>query len=100
MNKFGISEEIFNEILDTFKQIPEITKVVLFGSRARGDYKKTSDIDLAVTFNGTNKKLKLIRMLEDIRCILRFDVVNVETISNDALIENIKRDGIVIWNKK
>ncbi len=99
MNKYGISDEIYNQIIEIFKQIPEIKSVKLFGSRARGDYKKTSDIDLAVHFNNENKKLKLIRLLDELRCALKFDVINIESISNKQLIENIEKDGIVIWER-
>lgn len=41
MNNYGLSNEIYEQIIETFKQIPEIKEVLLFGSRARGDYKKT-----------------------------------------------------------
>lgn len=44
----GISKEVLREIRELAVQ-HQITKVILFGSRARGDYKRTSDIDLAVT---------------------------------------------------
>ena len=97
MNNYGISSEIYNEIIETFKKIPELCTVIIFGSRARGDYKKTSDIDLAVQFANEDKKLKLIRLLDEIKCVLKFDVINLETISNKELIENIKKDGIVIY---
>ena len=99
MNNYGISSEIYNEIIETFKKIPELCTVIIFGSRARGDYKKTSDIDLAVQFANEDKKLKLIRLLDEIKCVLKFDVINLETISNKELIENIKKDGIVIYEK-
>ena len=99
MNNYGISSEIYNEIIETFKKIPELCMVIIFGSRARGDYKKTSDIDLAVQFANEDKKLKLIRLLDEIKCVLKFDVINLETISNKELIENIKKDGIVIYEK-
>lgn len=97
-NKFGIKEKSYQEILEVFKQIPEIKQVVLFGSRARGDYKQTSDIDLAVTFKEIDKKLLLIHKLEEINCILKFDVLNIEKISKKELKENIQKEGIVIYS--
>ena len=45
--KTGIREQVLNEIID-FAEKYDVKKVVLFGSRARGDFKRTSDIDLAV----------------------------------------------------
>ena len=78
----------------------EIKTVKIFGSRARGDYNLRSDIDLAVYFENIDKKLKLIRMLDEIRCALKFDVINVDTISNRNLINNIDKEGIVIYENK
>ena len=78
----------------------EIKIVKIFGSRARGDYNLRSDIDLAVYFENIDKKLKLIRMLDEIRCALKFDVINVDTISNKSLINNIDKEGIVIYENE
>ena len=98
-NEFGIEEVIFNEMIKTFEEIEEIEKVILFGSRAKNTYKISSDIDLAVKFKNADKKLTLIRRLEDIRCILKFDVLNLDTISNEKLLENIKNDGKNIFTR-
>jgi len=47
LSKTGIQEQVINEIISLAEKY-EIKKVVLFGSRARGDYHRSSDIDLAV----------------------------------------------------
>ena len=44
----GISQRFIDELKEYCSQNEKIEKVILFGSRARGDYQKTSDIDLAV----------------------------------------------------
>lgn len=50
--RYGFSKEIFYIIIDVFKKYSDvIEKVLLFGSRARGDFKRTSDIDIAIKFN-------------------------------------------------
>jgi len=100
MNEFGIKNEIFSEIINVFKKIKEIEEVVLFGSRARGNYKKTSDIDLAVKFTDNSKKQLLIRSLDEIRCILKFDVLDIERITNENLLLNIENEGKVIYKRK
>lgn len=98
-NEYGIEDKIFNEIIDVFKETQEIEKVILFGSRVKGTYKETSDIDIAVKFINNDKKLLLIRKLEEIRCILKFDVLNLDNINNEKLLENIKKDGKIIYSK-
>ena len=46
MDKFGLNEKIMENIIDIIKQYSEVEKAVIFGSHARGDYKKASDIAL------------------------------------------------------
>ena len=82
-----------------YLKIEEVNKVILFGSRSKGTYKETSDIDLAVEFKKESKKLLLIRMLDDIRCALKFDVLDINQIKNEQLINDIKKEGIVIYSK-
>lgn len=99
-NKYGIEEEIYEEMLSIFSKIIEINKVILFGSRAKQNYKPTSDIDLAVELEQDEKKLLLIRMLDEMRCALKFDVLNIKNIKNEQLIKDIKNEGIIIYTKK
>lgn len=99
MNEYGIKEEIYNEILKVFEEIKEVKQVILFGSRAKKTYKNTSDIDLAVKFQNEDKKLLLIRKLDEIRCILKFDILNIDTIQNEELLKNIQNEGITIFKR-
>lgn len=48
---FGLSEEILTLLTDFFARYPEIEQVKIYGSRARGDHEKGSDIDLHFTQN-------------------------------------------------
>lgn len=98
-NKYGIKEETFEEMINIFNQIKQIERVILFGSRAKGTYKETSDIDLAVEFEKEDKKLLLIRRLDEMRCALKFDVLNRKQIQNEQLIQDIKTEGVVIYQK-
>lgn len=98
-NKYGIEEDIYQEILNIFSKISEINKVILFGSRAKQTYKPTSDIDLAVELEEDSKKLLLIRKLDEIRCALKFDILNINNIKNEQLINDIKNEGIIIYKK-
>ena len=50
MNNTGIKAEVIEEIRKLARKY-DVTKVILFGSRARGDFKRTSDIDIAVRHN-------------------------------------------------
>lgn len=98
-NKYGIEEEVYHEMINIFKEIKEIEEVTLFGSRAKNTYRETSDIDLAIKVIEDSKKLLLIRKLDEIRCALKFDVLNIKHIKNEQLICDIENEGITIYKK-
>lgn len=74
-----------------------MSKVILFGSRARGDNRERSDIDIAVIGGDTLEFACSID--EDIETLLMFDIVDLSGPVQEELLENIKRDGIVIYEK-
>ena len=69
----------------------------MFGSRARGDYNKVSDIDIAVT--GGDIAGFSIAVDEETNTLLQFDVINLEGSVQKELLESIEREGIVIYEK-
>ncbi len=71
--------------------------MLLFGSRARGDHKERSDIDLAVS--GGNIVQFRLDIDDEIRTLLMFDVVNLDGPVQERLREEIEREGIVIYEK-
>ena len=74
-----------------------VQKVILFGSRARGDYKERSDIDLAIT--GGNVNLFSIAVDEETSTLLKFDIVNLDGSVQKELLESIEKEGIIIYEK-
>lgn len=92
----GIRPEVFNEICNLAKKY-EIQKVILFGSRARGDYRRTSDIDLAV--QGGNYANFFIDVEEETSTLLRFDVVNLDGMVQTELRKSIEKEGKLIYEK-
>lgn len=74
-----------------------INKIILFGSRARGDNMDRSDIDLAVS--GGNITAFSLDAEEEIDTLLMFDVVNLDKYVQPELIAEIERDGVVIYEK-
>lgn len=92
----GIKERVLDEIIALAKE-NEIEKLTLFGSRARGDYRRTSDIDLAV--NGGNVAKFALELDEDVYTLLKFDVVDLGRSVQPALIESIQREGKILYEK-
>lgn len=92
---FGIREEILSKI----KSITEKynCKFYIFGSRARGDYRKNSDIDVAVEGVQSNEeKMKIRNEFDAIDMEYTIDIVFVESLNNQELIENIRKEGVLI----
>lgn len=92
----GISDRVIGEIQELAKK-HDIGKVILFGSRARGDFHRTSDIDLAVS--GGHIPAFALDVDEQTWTLLSFDVVNLDRPLPKALESNIRKDGIVLYEK-
>ncbi len=74
-----------------------VNKVILFGSRARGDYRRTSDIDLAVT--GGEFERFALDVNEETSTLLEFDIINLDREMQKELRDSIGREGKVIYEK-
>ena len=74
-----------------------IEKVILFGSRARGDNWERSDVDLAIS--GGNRTMFSLDVdeIENVPTLLMFDVVDLDRECNEDLLASIKRDGVVLY---
>ncbi len=92
---FGLSPDVIRNIKKEFSKFPQIEKVILYGSRAKGNYKDGSDID--VTLIGKNLNLKTVYALEEFLEALylpySFDISIFTQIDNDDLIEHILNVG-------
>lgn len=100
--KSGLLDRDFTYILEAARRDPNIEELVLFGSRAMGNYKPGSDVDLAV--KGENINRSSIRRLseclnEDLPLPYFFDVLDYNTIENEALKIHIDIFGVVIYQK-
>lgn len=98
-NKFGLPQRTIDVILDFFKTKPEIEKVVIYGSRAKGTFKNGSDIDFAIWTDKPELVLRIAGELDDLPTPYKFDVVNYNTIENEALKNSINTDGKVFFVK-
>lgn len=93
---YSLSETLKVEIIDLALQC-KLDKVILFGSRARGDNHERSDIDLAI--QGGNTIAFAASVDEDIPTLLMFDIVDLDKPAQAELLEEIRKDGIVIYEK-
>ena len=102
MNQFGISEKSYNLIIEALTKNASIETVVLFGSRAKGNFKRGSDIDLALKGNKTSPILALnvsAHLNEELPIPYFVDVLDYNTIDNEDLKAHIDRIGVVFYKK-
>ena len=93
---WGISEAVIREITEIAKR-NQIQEIILFGSRARGDYNRTSDIDLAVT--GGNISGFAVSIEEEASTLLEYDIVDLDKPVSEELLKSIRDEGKILYEK-
>lgn len=89
-------EAIIKKLQDYFAKKQEVEFAYLFGSVARDEANKLSDIDIAVMCKG---KCSILRMMSEIAHLLRVedvDVVDLNRLRNNSILMDIIREGIVL----
>ena len=92
----GIRPEVVRELRNLAKSC-KVKRVILFGSRARGDYSQTSDIDLAVS--GGDVVRFSLDVEEEISTLLFFDVVDLDGPVQEELLASIYREGKILYEE-
>lgn len=95
--RFGLNDEVIDKLNNIFKNY-NIQKVIIFGSRAKGNYKPYSDIDLA--FIGDidfDTKLEILEKIDDLLLPYKVDFIDFDKIKNINLKNHIKRVGKVFY---
>ena len=97
----GLSSETLTKIQQVFARYPDIDRVSLYGSRAKGNYRRGSDIDLSIlgdTLSDT-QLLKIENELDDLLLPYKIDLSLFQHIENADLIEHIPRVGIDFYRR-
>ena len=94
--KYNLSDRILRE-LSFLAHKYSVTKIVLFGSRARGTNTERSDIDIAVYGGEFDRFYWDVK--EKINSLLIFDIIQADSQISDELKKEIKKDGVVIYEK-
>ncbi len=97
MNKFGLPQKTIASLNQVFVQHPNIKEVILYGSRAKGNFRDGSDIDL--TLKGEkldmNTLLKIENQIEELLLPYKIDLSIYHQIENPDLVEHIDRVGVL-----
>ena len=90
-------------IAAVFALHPEVERFILYGSRAKGNYRSGSDIDLALQGgDGLTERVlySIVRELDDLPVPYSFDVAIHSMIVNETLLEHIRRRGTVVYERR
>lgn len=98
---FGLPPAAVEKIRIVFARHPQVEKAVLYGSRAKGNYKNGSDIDLTLYGDGLNLGilLKILNELDDLLLPWLIDLSIFSTIDHAELREHIERVGKVFYQR-
>ena len=100
---YGLLDRDIVYIKKALEHFDEIEKAVVFGSRAMGNYKKGSDVDIAIFGERVNNKVvfELNDYLNEVYPLpYFFDILNYSSISNQNLKNNINHEGKVIFEQR
>ncbi len=99
--KYGLDDKTIERMQTVFTGYPEVDKAVLYGSRAKGNYKTGSDIDLTLYGSGLSLTIlhKIENELDDLLLPYKIDLSIFEQITDSAVIDHILRVGIVFYEK-
>ena len=97
---FGLSDSTISLINEIFSKCSGIEKVLIYGSRARGDYRNGSDIDLTIIGDiSFDDKMRISGQIDDLPIPYMCDLSILREIRNENLIEHIGRVGQIFYEK-
>ncbi len=100
---FGLSVDTLADIKKAIAQVSPIQKVLLYGSRAKGNYKKGSDLDFTLIgrkLNFKNSVYPLRDKLDDLYLPYKFDISIFKDLNDLNLVEHILRVGKILYQRK
>ena len=100
--RFGLKETTIQKICGVLRRHPQVEKAILYGSRAKGNYKNGSDIDL--TLRGTadltlNVLYRIMDELDDLLLPYTIDLSIFNDISDLEVIDHIQRVGVTFYDR-
>ena len=97
--RFGLKEETIEAIKGVFRSHPAITCAILYGSRAKGNFKTGSDIDL--TLDGDSicfeELAKVEQELDDLLLPYTVDISILRQLTHPGLLDHIRRVGVTFY---
>lgn len=99
---FGLRDSDINTIRQVLQQFPEVQSALMFGSRAKGNYRSGSDVDIALKGEALSYQIILrisAQLNEETLMPYHFDVLDYNTLTNDQLKDHINRVGKIFYQR-
>lgn len=99
--KYGLKETTVEKISGVFSAHPQIEQVILYGSRAKGNYRNGSDIDLTIRGEAISlsQLLKIENELDDLLLPYKIDLSLLHKIDDPDLLDHIRRVGVIFYER-
>ena len=97
--KFGLSDTVIRELQDVFRRHANIEKVLIFGSRSKGNYRVGSDIDLAVVGQGIDysQLLAIQCEIDDLELLYSIDLLDYQKEKGTPIGDHIDRVAQIFY---
>ena len=101
-NTFGLKENELENIIAILRENREVEEAFIFGSRAKGNHRNGSDVDIALKGTLTLEIVLRIslKLNEETLMPYKFDILDFQAISNNELVGHINRVGVRFYLKK
>jgi predicted nucleotidyltransferase len=99
--KYGLSQRTIDSMEKIFHKYDNIKQVILYGSRAKGNYRNASDIDITLKTDESFTCMQLLRVMgdfDDSDIPYLVDISIYDKLDNAALKEHINRVGKVLYD--
>jgi len=98
---FGLKDSVIKKICSIFLKYPTIDQAILYGSRAMGNYKNGSDIDLTLIGSELNLNIlgNILDEIDDLLLPYSFDLSLLSQITDQPVLDHIKRVGVVFYKR-
>ena len=93
----GLTHQIIHAIVSTIQRHASVDRIILYGSRTRGDFDERSDIDLAIEGEADPALLRGF-LEEEVPTLRKFDVVKVSDL-DETMAASVNREGMVLYDK-
>jgi predicted nucleotidyltransferase len=93
----GLSAQLLDQIVGAICRHANVKRIILYGSRARGDHGRASDIDIAVECEDDSGFVRNV-IDDEVRTLLKLDIVNLAGV-DEKLRHEIDEEGIVVYEK-